>query len=489
MTPYEASDDVGTVPTTTMKKIVTRYESLADEISSQIRTGVLRTGDRIPSVRSFNRARGLSSNTVLQAYHLLEDRGEIRARSRSGYYVAGQPPKLAAEPNGAVRSKAASTEDLVYELFETLRLRNYVHFGSAWPSAELYPLQRLARSFNASARRHGADSMMPPYFPRENGELTRQIARRSLEWGFAGKVDEVVLTSGTLEALNLCLRAVTRPGGLVAIESATVYGVRSALERFGLRAVEIPTDPRDGVSLSALSAALKKQRIQACVFMPTFQHPLGSVMPEEKKRELVRLLASRDIPLIENDACGELYYSDSRPRPAKAFDRKGLVLYCSSFSKSLAPGYAVGWALTGRFNRAVQRSKWTSSTMSGVAHQAAILEFLQHGGYEHHLRRLRRSLASLQRHAAQGVMRAFPAGTTVSRPGGGYLAWVELPKKTSAVALYRLALENRITIAPGAVFSAQKPYQNCFRLNYGQAWTSRVEEAVTTLGQLAASLA
>jgi DNA-binding transcriptional MocR family regulator len=470
-----------------MKKIVTRYAALADEISAQIRSGILQPGDRIPSVRSFNRARGLSSNTVLQAYHLLEDRGEIRARARSGYYVIEQPAGFAADPDGPVRSKASSLEDLAYELFDSIRARNFVHFGVVWPNTHLYPMKRLARAFSASARRLGLQAM-PPYSPRENDDLRRYIARRSLEWGFTGSIDEVVITAGALEGLNLCLRAVTRPGDLVAIESATLFGVLGAIKRCGLRAIEIPTHPRDGVSLGAFAAALKKHRIRACLFMPNFQHPLGGLMAEEKKRELVRLLASRDIPLIENDVCGELHYGEQRPRPAKAFDRKGLVLYCSSFSKSLAPGYAVGWALPGKFTRAVQRSKWTVNTLSGIPSQAAILEFVQHGGYEHHLRRLRRTLASLQKHAVQSVMRSFPAGTAVTRPAGGYVAWIQLPKKINAVDLYRLALENRISIAPGPIFSAHGGYTNCFRLNYGQEWTARVDEAVATLGRLAASL-
>ena len=470
-----------------MKKIVTRYATIANDISSQISAGVLLAGERIPSVRAYSRTRGFSSNTVLRAYHLLEDRGEIAARARSGYYVLGAPAKPAADASAPIRSKAANAEDLAFEVFETTRLRNLVHFGHAWPSAQLYPLKRLARAFNASARGM-VDEALPPYYPRENSELIRHIARRSLQWGFTGKAEEVVLTAGALEALNLCLRAVTRPGDLVAIESATLYGVRSALQRFALRPIEIATDPRDGVSLSALSTALRKHRIRACVFMPTFQHPLGSLMPEEKKRELVRMLASRDIPLIEDDVCGELYFGETRPKPAKAFDRKGLVLHCSSFSKSLAPGYAVGWALPGKFTRAVHRGKWTSNTLSGISTQGAVLEFIEYGGYELHLRRLRRTLAALQKHCVQTVLRFFPAGTTVTRPQGGYVAWVELPKGVSAVALYRSALENKITIAPGIIFSGDARYANCFRLNYGQVWSPRLDEALHLLGGIASSL-
>ncbi len=469
--------------------MVTRYEKLAEEISLQIRTGVLQPGDRIPSVRQFSRARGLSSNTVLQAYHLLEDRGEIRARPRSGYFVMRRAsPDATVEAAGPLSSEASSAEDLAYELFEMSPLRDYVHLGIAWPSSRLYPVGKLARALSVSARRLGAQSG-GPYFPHDNHDLRRHIAGRALEWGFDGDADEVVMTAGALEALNLCLRTVTCPGDFVAIESATLYAVRDAIARCGLRAIEIPTHPRDGVSLSALSAALKKHpRIRACLFMPTFQHPLGTTMPEEKKRELVRLLASRQIPLIENDVCGELYFGESRPRPAKAFDRQGLVLYCSSFSKSLAPGYAVGWTLPGKYRRAVQRAKWSANTMSGIPHQAAILDFIRRGGHEHHLRQLRRTLAALQKRAAHTVAAAFPSGTKLSRPAGGYIHWVQLPRKVKALELYRLALGKRITIAPAPIFSTLAVYENCFRLNYAREWTPRVEQALTTLGQMAASL-
>jgi len=480
------SREDGGRPQTTMKKIVTRYEALAHEIAAQIRSGVLRAGDRIPSVRAFSRARGLSSNTVLQAYHLLEDRGEVKARPRSGYFVVAQALRPPADANAAVRSKASSMDELAYEVFQTARLRHYVRLANAWPSAQLYPLKRLSRAFATSARQIAADGV-PPYYPRENEELKRLIVRRSLEWGFGGTVDDVVITAGGFEALNVCLRAVARPGDLVAIESATLYGIRRALERFGLRAIEIPTHPRDGVSVSALATALRRHRIAACVFMPTLHHPTGSSMNEDKKRELVRLLANRDTPMIENDACGELFYGGVRPQPAKAFDRKGLVLYCSSFSKSLAPGYAVGWAFPGRFARPVQRWKWTPNTVSGVPNQAAIVEFLQYGGYEHHLRRLRHALATLQKHYLQAIARYFPAGTRVVRPEGGYLAWVQMPRRARAVTVYRLALESKIAIAPGDIFAPSGQYANCLRLNFSQEWSPRVDDALRTLGAIVAS--
>ena len=199
-----------------MKKIVTRYQALANEISAQIRTRVLRPGDRIPSVRAFSRARGLSSNTVLQAYHLLEDRGEVRARTRSGYYVAGQVSPPASDADATVRSKASGFDELAYEVFQTARLRHYVRFANAWPSGHLYPLRRLSRAVAASTRRLAADGM-PTYYPRENEELKRVIVRRCLEWGFGGTVDDVVITAGAFEALHVCLRAVAQPGDAVAI--------------------------------------------------------------------------------------------------------------------------------------------------------------------------------------------------------------------------------------------------------------------------------
>jgi len=478
------------MPAATMKKSVTRYEELADQLSSQIRAGLFLPGERLPSVRSSGRVHELSSNTVLQAYHLLEDRGEIRARIRSGYYVAPQAPsspEKAIEPAGADKARPGSIAELAFDLYRNAKAPGHVQFGAGWPSAELFPLAKLTRALKTSVQGLNLNAW-PVYIQDANSELSRYIARRSLQWGFDGTADDVVVTSGALEGLLLCLRAVAKPGDTVAVETSSSYMQRCATEQFGLRTVEIPTDPQHGVSLPALAAALKKGRIRACLFTPNFHHPLGASMPEAKKRELVALLARHEVPLVENDVLGELHHAQDRPKPAKAYDRKGLVLYCSSFSKSLAPGFSVGWALPGRFTKFVRRAKWTTNTSSGITTQTAVAEYLKQGGYEHHLRRLRRSLASLQVQAVQALRRHMPSGTVIVPPAGGYLLWVQLPRPLNAAALYRLALQKKITIAPGAIFGSSPHHQNCFRLNYSQSWTPRIEAAIGTLGQIASSM-
>lgn len=466
------------------------YEQLAAEISRQIHAGVLRAGERIPSVRQASRSRRVSTGTVLQAYALLENRGEITARPRSGYYVSARRKAWSPEPEIS-RPRAASisvnVSDLVFEILQTVKSPDIVPLGSAFPSPSLFPLPRLARALAVSARRLDPHSMVAD-LPLGNPELRRWIARRYLESGSNVPMDEIVITTGALEGLNLCLQAVARPGDLIAIESPAFYAALEAIERLGLKALELPTSPRDGVDLAALDAALKRHPVKACWFMTSFQNPLGSLMPEGKKRELVALLAKRDIPLIEDDVYNELYFGAEKPKPAKAFDRKGLVLHCSSFSKCLAPGYRVGWALAGRYAQQVERAKLMTTIATSIPPQAAITEYLKYGGYNRHLRGLRHALAAQQNRMLQAAIRHFPAGTRMTRPQGGYFVWIEMPESVNALELHRLAMANNISIAPGPIFSPQRKYTHCIRLNYGIPWSSRVDAAMATLGNLAASL-
>ncbi len=278
--------------------------------------------------------------------------------------------------------------------------------------------------------------------------------------------------------------AVTRPGDVVAIESPAFYASLQAIERMGLKAVEIPTDPREGVNLAALAAALDKHDIKACWFMTNFQNPLGSLMPDASKRALVELLTKHDVPLIEDDVYAELYFGSERPKPAKAFDRKGIVMHCSSFSKCLAPGYRVGWVAAGRYAQAVEQLKLSTTLSASVPAQVAIADYLKHGGYQHHLRTLRHALAVQQNSLLQAVATHFPKATRLTRPRGGYFVWVELPPKVDVLKLHRLALEQNISIAPGPMFSAQRKFHHCIRLNYGHPWSARMEGAVEKLGEL-----
>ena len=465
---------------------MTLYERLAGELSQLIESGVLRPGERIPSVRATCRSRSMSPATVMHAYGLLEDRGLISTRPRSGYYVNARLRELPPEPEvtrPSRRAVAVDVNELVFEVLEATRDRRLVPLGSPFPSPLLFPLAKIGRLLGAAARRFDpwqtVDSL-----PLGSNELRRQIARHYLESDVILSAEDIVITTGALEALNLCLQVVTRPGDLVAVESPAFYGALQAVEAMGLRAIEIPTHPREGVSLAALGTTLDKHDVKACWFMTNFQNPLGSTMPEEKKRELVQMLARRGVPLVEDDVYGELYLDGERPKPAKAYDRAGIVMHCSSFAKCLAPGYRVGWTAPGRFTQAVERRKLMTSISTSIPPQLAIAAYLKSGGYERHLRNLRQAFASQLAPIAEAIGRNFPAGTRVTRPRGGYFLWVELPKSVDALRLHRGALEEGISVAPGPMFSAKREYSNCLRINYGHPWTARMKDAIAVLGGL-----
>lgn len=467
-----------------------RYEQYAQEITDLIKAQTLRPGDRLPSVRQASAHRKISPSTVFEAYYLLEARGLIQARPRSGYYVNALTQPTQAEPHTALPSQQSTPvviSDLVFEVLGSTRNLDVVPLGSAFPSPTLFPLDKLARSLTPAMRKL-APSRMVEDLTLGNDRLRRQIGLRYVVEGAAVEVDEIVITHGAMEALNLCLQVVTQPGDVVAVESPTFYSALQALERLNLRAVEVATHPRDGVDLDSLAEVLQRHPVKACWFMPNFQNPLGSLMPDHRKQALVNLLATHEVPLIEDDVYGELYFGLRRPLPAKVYDRHGLVMHCSSFSKCLAPGYRVGWVAAGRFAQQVQRLKLMTTLATAIPSQLAISDYLQRGGYERHLRQLRQILATQQALALRLIAQHFPQSTRVTRPEGGYFLWLELPPQVDTLQLHRLALSQRISLAPGHMFSADQRFSHCLRLNYGHPGDERFEEALKTVGLLACRL-
>ena len=260
-----------------------------------------------------------------------------------------------------------------------------------------------------------------------------------------------------------------------------------AIERLGMKVIEVPTDPQRGLDVEALERIAQAQPIAACMVMPNFQNPLGFRMPDERKRQLVEFAARADMPIIENGVCNELHYDRTHPDTLKSHDRSGLVLHCASFSKTLSPAYRIGWALPGRYRDQVEKLKFLNTLTTPLLPQVAIARFLERDGYEHHLRRIRRTYAQQAGLMKTVVSRFFPAGTRVSNPAGGYVLWVELPERVDAMQLYRLALDRGITIGPGHMFSVTDRYRNFIRLNYSTPWNAALEKAVITVGRIARS--
>lgn len=461
------------------------YEAVASDISALIHSGTLGPGARVPSVRRMSRQRRVSISTVLQAYHVLENRGLIEARPQSGYYVRS-PQRAAAEPAISKPPRSphfVGVHELVSRVLESGGQPDIVPFGAAIPSAELVPVAKLQRIVSTVARRQ-PESIAAYGFPPGREELRRQIALRARDWGVSLTADEIIITHGCIEAVNLCLRAVAKPGDVIALESPTYFGLLQIIESLGMKALEIPTHPRNGISLEALALAIQREKVKACIVMPNVSNPLGSTMPEAAKKRLVRLLGEHDIPLIEDGVYSALHFSPTPPFAAKAYDKKGTVMLCSSFTKTFAPGFRVGWVAPGRYHAQVQMLKYISSVGVSALLQLTIAEFLEKGGYDRLMRGLRRTYAHQLELVAHAVCRYFPRETKVTRPSGGYVLWVEMPAGVDSVELYQLALKDGIGVAPGPMFSASNRYRNCMRVNCGVPWSDRTERALARLGEL-----
>lgn len=468
----------------------TLYEQIAADIADRIRTRVVQPGERLPSVRKLSSQKRVSVSTVLQAYMKLEDMGLVEARPQSGYYVRqrlrSQPPEPSIH-RAVWQPSQVSVISAVQDLLKAVQDTSIVPLGGASPDPAILPTNRLYKKL-ISVVRHAGPETNTYEFSAGNAELRRQIALRSADWEGRLTADDIITTAGCTEALSLCLRAVARPGDTVAVESPSYFGVLQIIEGLGMKALHIPTDPRTGICLDGFAQACRDYPVRACLVMPNAHNPLGCTMPDNAKQEFVALAEQYGVPVIEDDIYGDLFFGSERPRTLKTFDTTGNVLLCSSFSKTISPAFRVGWTAPGAWYEKVQRLKVTTTLASPTLLQLTIAGFLRDGGYDHHLRSMRKACAQQIERTTQAIAEFFPAGTSITRPGGGFVLWVQMPVTVDALRLQRQALERGISIAPGPIFSARNDYTNCIRINCGYTWSASHEEALRTTGLLAASM-
>ena len=459
---------------------------LARRIEDQIRSGALQIGDQVASIRSLSRQERVSVTTVLQAFFRLESQGFLEARPRSGFYVRTPFADLVPEPGAGpsdMRPRRVGLGAIIAEAIAAAADPNSVPLAAACPDPGLLPISRLNRQLRASLREQPLHSAAYA-FPPGRLELRRQLARRSLLLGCGFTPSEIVVTAGAMEALNVALRAVAKPGDVVAVESPTYFGILQTIESMGMSAVEIGTHPRTGMDLDRLEDAIRRHRVRAVVTMTNCHNPLGFVLADVHKKALVELTARHEVPLIEDDLYGDLAFEGPRPRPAKAFDTAGLVLLCSSFSKVLAPGFRIGWMQAGRFQAEVERLLFIHTVAASSLAQHALAAFLKSGAYDRSLKHLRAAFPDHVSRAGRMIADEFPSGTRITRPSGGYLLWVELPKRVDAMALYRKALAAGVCVLPGPIFSAGGRFKHHLRISCGYRWSERMERALRTVGRL-----
>lgn len=467
------------------------YEALATRLAEAIGSGRVKAGERMPSVRTLSTSYKVSISTAVQAYRHLENLRLIEARPKSGFFAAHARP-AAPEPRESKPPAAARfvvTPPIGYEYNLALGDASNVALGALVTDAGLFPAARLSRLLASMARRH---PQLAGLYGGPLGEerLRRAIARRALENGCSMAHDNILITNGCIEALNLALRAVARAGDTIALESPTYFVMLQMIESLGMKALEIPTHPRTGLSLEAFDLATHRRgAVTALMTTPSFANPLGAVMPEANRQALVAMCEARGVTVIEDDIYGDCAFDGTRPLPLKAWDRTGNVLLCSSFSKTLSPGLRVGWVEAGRHRDQVEVLKRIGTIFTAPLPQLAIAEFLESGGYDHQLRRLRRELQGRAARLVSLVAETFPAGTRLTSPSGGYVLWVELAPKLNTVDLFRRARSEGILLAPGAVFTNTNRFGNALRLSFGLPDVPRTEQAVARIGRMATEAA
>ncbi|MBP0021751.1 MAG: PLP-dependent aminotransferase family protein [Cyanobacteria bacterium SBLK] len=463
------------------------YEQVADRLQGLIADGTLEPGDRLPSIRKLREQLSVSTSTVLEAYRLLEDRGLIVPRPQSGYYVKQTALDRHQEPAETAPPQEASPVDisLAFQVMAKIRETDTVQLGAAIPALEYLPLTKLNRLMGKILREN-------PHLAHAYGSalgclsLRSELAKRMLDAGCSVPPDRIIITNGAMEAIYLALQAITRPGDTIAIESPTYFGILEAMKMLQLKALALPTHPREGISLPHLEEALQKKQVRACLIITNFNNPIGSCMDDAKKKRLVELLNEYETPLIEDDVYGDIYFTGTRPKAIKAFDTENRVIYCSSVSKILSPGLRIGWCAGGRYGDRIVQIKSIINQSTAVPPQLAVAEFFANGGCDRHLRQLRHAYQTQMNRMLQAIGDYFPPDTRVTHPNGGHVLWLEMPAGFDSLQLYKEALAQKISIAPGVMFSVSGTYyQNCFRLNTAISWSPVVDRAMQTLGELA----
>lgn len=470
---------------------IPRYEQLADSLEAAIRQGTITGGQRLPSVRALARSESVSISTALSAYRSLEQRGLVEARPKSGYFARSQSClPVPQNPQPRDEPVSVSTTRLMRDFTREASEFKGVAFGAALPAPSLLPVRDLARAITATMHREGQQGVAA-LEPLGVYELRQAVSARMLQAGCTVHPDEIVITNGCSEALVLALQTCSQPGDVIAVECPSFYGTLQALDGLDRRVLEIATCPQHGLDVDAFEAACRRSPPRALVVSPSVQNPSGACMPPAAKIRLLELARQYDVIIIEDDVFGELAReSGLRNWALKSRDTDNRVIYCSSFSKVLAPGFRVGWIVPGPYLEQVRAAKIVQTWGGPGLVQRGIVRMLRAGSLENRIRQLIRATDITRAGAMRVIEEEFPEGVAVAPARYGYLLWLQLPAGMDSLALYhRAAGELGINFAPGAIFSASGQFTDHLRLNLGNAWSGTMETALRRLGRLICSAA
>ncbi|MCP3941821.1 MAG: PLP-dependent aminotransferase family protein [Desulfobacteraceae bacterium] len=478
----------GTIKSDKLKPTINfRYVALADEIQKNIMEGMFAPGEKLPSLRKLHNQLGLSVSTIYQAYIELEKRGRIEAREKSGFYVKVlATPPLCKPPRGEEDNKPSLVKinDLAQTILSDLQSDKVLQLGAAIPSKELIPIKQLARIMKSIPIEELEKSMANYDLCQGYPGLREAIAKQMIGYACMVTQEDIITTNGCLEAVTLCLRAVAGPGDTILVESPVFHCFLQLIEDLNMYVVELPGCSDNGIDPADFEAAVSSNKIKACLLNPNFQNPLGSVISKKDKKIILDIANTRLLPIIEDDICGDIYFGNKRPSTFKSMDTKGIVLYCSSFSKTLASGLRTGWAIPGRFKDKVLRMKLNTQLSTPNINHQIISRFLNTGAYDRHIRKLRNQIKNQTSSITMAVANHFPADTQTTFPKGGMFIWVALHKKIDTMKIYQKAKDRYISILPGIICSSSNHYKHCLRINCGIQWSKNLEKGIALLGRL-----
>jgi len=462
------------------------YQQVIEFVVRQEKTGALRPGDKLPSLRKLSRQLEISVPTVKQAYIELERQGTISARPQSGYYMKAKQARTLMP----MRAKWACCEpvevkcrSLIEQVYEAVHLPDTIALGISNPVNAHPPDKALARLMRSVLSRVSEKAVS--YGP-VNGDpkLRLNIAFRYQEQGIDINHDDIVITNGAQEALSIALQCVAQRGDIIAVESPCYFGLIELIESLGMKALEVYTCTENGVCVTELEKVIKEHPVKVCLFSTAINNPLGSMMTNEQRQKIVKLIEKYNIPLIEDEVYSDIYFTEQRPIPAQLYSEKGLVMTCSSFSKTAAPGYRVGWLLPGKFEEQAKRIKRAQSCSTSMLPQWTLSDYLMSGEYDRHLQVLRKTLRYNCERMRALVAEYFPKEVCISKPQGGSVLWIRCRSHVDTSKIFHNAIAKGISFAPGQVFSPSGKYKNFMRISYGVQWCEGIEQAVMSIGSL-----
>jgi DNA-binding transcriptional MocR family regulator len=373
-------------------------------------------------------------------------------------------------------------DSLVRELIALCARQDVISLAGGVPAPDLYPVERFAQAMDTVLRQHGRTLLQ--YSPTEGTYGFREtLSEWAAERGIKASPENVLVLSGSQQGLDLIARAMIEPGTTVVVESPSYLGALDAFRAAGARLLTVPMD-EEGMRVDVLERLLARYRPQLIYALPTFQNPSGRVMSAQRRHDLLALAEQHQIPILEDDPYGELYYSDPPPPPVKALDRQGHVIYLSTFSKILLPGIRIGWLVAPR--PVVDRLaliKQHADLSSNTPAQWTLIEFMRQGWLDEHLAMLRRAYPQRLAITLSALRECVPHGMRWNEPAGGLHLWCQLEEGLRTRDLLAEAARQRVAFVAGEAFHADGGGENALRLNFSYPNRDGIREGVRRLGE------